>query len=116
MPRVSAERVAEMTGFTSAWVRKQSRLGNVPGACKLAGEWRYDEDRIRHWIERAERQACRSISAVPFGGLDLSGAAKKSAGRLDQLYGVKQKRSSGRSARNSQPSTGAASPGGPMTR
>ncbi len=55
---VTSARVAEITGYSVAWVTAQARAGNIPGAMRLTerADWRFDETAVKRWIKRQEVQ------------------------------------------------------------
>ncbi len=55
---VTSARVAELTGYSVAWVTAQARAGDIPGAVRLTerADWRFDEAAVKRWIKRQEVQ------------------------------------------------------------
>lgn len=83
MTMAPTRRIAEITGFSMRWVQKHAE--GLLGGVKLGGHWRFDEAKIRAWIQRRETKPCHSTSAEISGGTGSSFKAGQFENRLDRL-------------------------------
>lgn len=116
---VSSARIAEITGFTVRWVQEHAGKGDIPGAVKLCGGWRFDEAMVRGWIRSSnprEKTWHPSIKEAKRGGAGSHIRDTKAALHLKQLLGMsptsgspngsrKQKRPTGETAQGKHTTT-----------
>src|SRR6185369_16256602 len=83
---ITAEDVALPLGLTPRCIRKWAAKGDIPGAYRLNGAWRFDPIKVRNWVRQQEQKGHKwvSTSAVTFGGFASNSGAKKSASLLEQ--------------------------------
>ena len=86
--------IAEITGFTTRWVREKAAAGKIPGAIQVeaGSDWRFDRKRFLKWWNSKERAPCQSTFAVKSGGSASSGRARPSGDPLEQALAAAKKR------------------------
>lgn len=59
--RVGAAEAAAITGMPMRSVQALAAEGRIPGAARLGGRWKFDEARLRAWLDEKEGEtACRT--------------------------------------------------------
>lgn len=53
---VPSKRIAEITSTSIRWVQSHAASGDIPGAYRLLGQWRFDENKVLAWIASCEQQ------------------------------------------------------------
>ena len=86
--------IAEITGFTTRWVREKAAAGKIPGAIQVeaGSEWRFDRKRFFKWWNSKERQPSPSAYEVRSRGSASSGRARPSGSRLEQVIAAGRER------------------------
>ena len=86
--------VAEITGFTSRWVRQKAAAGTIPGAIQVddRGEWRFDRKRFFKWWNSKEKTPCQRTYGVRSGGSGFKRTTRPSGNPLEQALAASRKR------------------------
>ena len=86
--------VAEITGFTTRWVREKAAAGKIPGAIQVeaGSDWRFDRKRFLKWWNSKERAPSPSAYEVRSRGAAPSGGARPSGDVLEQAVAAMKKR------------------------
>ena len=85
-PPLDTKAIAEITGFTTRWVREKAAAGKIPGAIQVeaGSDWRFDRKRFLKWWNSKERAPCQRTFAVRSGGSGSNGSARPSGDPLEQ--------------------------------
>ena len=86
--------IAEITGFTTRWVREKAAAGKIPGAIQVeaGSDWRFDRKRFLKWWNSKERMPSPSAYEVRRRGAAPSRGARPSANPLEQALAAMRKR------------------------
>ena len=86
--------IAEITGFTTRWVREKAAAGKIPGAIQVeaGSDWRFDAKRFFKWWNSKERAPCQRTVAVKYGGFGSNGRMRPSGDPLEQALAAMKKR------------------------
>lgn len=86
--------IAEITGFTTRWVREKAAAGKIPGAIQVeaGSDWRFDRKRFLKWWNSKEVPPRPSDYAVRSRGPASSRGARPSGDPLEQAVAASRKR------------------------
>ena len=86
--------IAEITGFTTRWVREKAAAGKIPGAIQVeaGSDWRFDRKKFLRWWNSKERQPSPSAYEVRSRGAAFSGRARPPLDTLEQAIAAGKKR------------------------
>ena len=86
--------IAEITGFTTRWVREKAAAGKIPGAIQVeaGSDWRFDRKRFLKWWNSKERAPSPSAYEVRSRGSASSGRPSPPADVLEQAVAAMKKR------------------------
>ncbi len=85
--------IAEITGFTTRWVREKAAAGKIPGAIQVeaGSDWRFDRKRFFKWWNSKERAPSPSAYEVRSRGSASSGRMRPSGNPLEQALAAMRK-------------------------
>ena len=86
--------IAEITGFTTRWVREKAAAGKIPGAIQVeaGSDWRFDRKKFLKWWNSKERAPSPSAYEIRSRGSASSGRARPPADVLEQAVAASKKR------------------------
>ncbi len=86
--------VAEITGFTTRWVREKAAAGQIPGARQVeaGSDWRFDKRKLLKWWNSKEVPPRPSDYAVRSRGPASSREARRPSDTLEQALAASRKR------------------------
>ncbi len=86
MPKMpgSTSAVADLLGLDPSTVRLMARRGDLPGARKIRGVWRFDLAMLRRWLKAQEAGLISIPHAILPDPYDLRSVGKKSDDPLER--------------------------------
>lgn len=78
--------VAAMLAKTTRWVSGAAAAGQIGGAYRIGGEWRFDPPEFRAWIEAQKRAPTPKANHNHDIGIGTRGRATRK--RLEKIYGL----------------------------
>ncbi len=93
-PPLDTKAIAEITGFTTRWIREKAAAGKIPGAIQVeaGSDRRFDRKRFLKWWNSKERAPSPSAYEVRSRGASSSGKARPPADVLEQAVAAMKKR------------------------
>ena len=93
-PPLDTKAIAEITGFTTRWVREKAAAGKIPGAIQVeaGSDWRFDRKKFLRWWNSKERQPSPSAYEVRSRGSGPNRTARPPADVLEQAVAAMKKR------------------------
>lgn len=91
---IDTKAVAEITGFTTRWVREKAATGQIPGARQVeaGSDWRFDKRKFLKWWNSKEVPQRPSAYAVRSRGPASSRGARPPSDMLEQVMAAAKKR------------------------
>src|SRR5690606_827662 len=81
---VDVKVIAKLCSVTARTVIGWAAKGKIPGAYKINGVWRFNEQKVKRWIFEKEVKPCLFISGVKYTGSTLPSMGSTSASQLRQ--------------------------------